>query len=189
MEKHYTFIEFNENTLLDFRKTLLSDAFRKILALIAAAAVIMYISIRKKSILLTSPTAFPLICLIMAVLCLFAAVQLSTMLKIMNLTLADILKTTKSDDFYTEEVKGGIIMQRKEICQSDVNASARALLDFAKEDPEDKRHMELVAQITGYLKDPDPMLQSKGVIYTELILDQLKKGNASILDSIYNYMP
>ena len=102
--------------------------------------------------------------------------QVSTLRKS---SLLPFIHTANEDDtFYSEELSGGFIIQTEPINLMEISNSKEMLAELSAncEAPN-----PLFPYLESCLNSSDEKLVNKGVIYIEIIRNQLEKGNADIL--------
>lgn len=192
MKKHYAFIPLRDKDLSSFRKALLSNLWFRPFSCVLAFAVLCIIGFIKRELLFDNSFA-----LIIFSLALVTVIYISIP-EIMNLHQAAQLKRSslipfihadgEDEDFYSEEIQGGFIIQTEPVNLVDITRSREILdalyseyMDKEKQSDDDPKTAGVFTYLSMCLQGSDEKLLNKAVIYTEILKTQLEKGNKDIL--------
>ncbi|MGN0341263.1 MAG: hypothetical protein ACI4DO_00555 [Roseburia sp.] len=181
MRKHYIFIPLKKSDISSFRRVLISSLWLRPFACLLAIIALCTMGYWKRQVLATDFRCLVLfalascIVLYLFIVEIFRLIQAGTLKKS---SLLPFIHTPKEDDsFYSEELPGGFIIQTEPVNYVDIAQCRDQLrtLSYCCDN-------ELLLQyLDRCINGKDQRLINKAVIYMEIILTQLEKGNKDIL--------
>lgn len=192
MKKHYAFVPLKENDLSLFRRALISSLWFRPVFGVFILLLLGWLGFSYTSVLKASP-----VCLIFYVLAaLFALYEtlgefhrLYFIARLKKSSLLPLIHSVKADaSFYNEEIPNGFIIQTEPIRFPDITWCRTELSLILEQFTES---LALHDYLMDCLGSDDASLINKAVIYTEIIKDQLARGNRAILatyDRLINYV-
>ena len=181
MRKHYIFISLKKNDISSFRKVLISSLWLRPFSCAIAIAALCIMGYVKRAVLATNPPCLLLFSMaVCAILILFSLemlrlIQAGTLKKS---SLLPFIHTPKEDAyFYSEELSGGFIIQTEPVNYADKSRCQEQLRELAATCD----NQALLQYLDRCINGTDQRLINKAVIYMEIIVTQLEKGNKDIL--------
>lgn len=192
MKKHYAFVPLKESDLKALRKSLIGSLWFRPVFCLLLLVFLAWLGYTRLEILTTNTFCF--IVYTLAVLFILSQAfcesrRLHIISRIKKSNLFPLIHSVKGDaSFYNEEIANGFIIQIEPVSNSDItkcNEELSLILEkFAESLP-------LCSYLQSCFGSNDKTLINKAVIYTEIIKDQLDKGNLAILathDKLVNYV-
>lgn len=192
MKKHYAFIPLRDNDLSSFRKALLSNLWFRPFFCVLTFAVLCIIGFLKRELLFHNSPALIIFSLALVTVIYIGIPEVLNLTQVAQLkrsTLLPFIHTDGEDeDFYSEELKGGFIIQTEPVNLVDISQSKETLSalyeEYASSKTQEKEACDnesVFSYLTACLQSKDEKLLNKAVIYTEILKTQLEKGNKDIL--------
>lgn len=181
MKKHYEFIKISEKDMPNIRYMLIGDLNLRIPFIICCIALLVFVGISSYTLLFDSlfRTIVFSVALEFMLICLFASIRrLYAILHMHKSNLVNYIKLgLKDEHFFSEEIPEGFIIQTTPVQREDIRLCKEILED---DDSVLKHNHALTDYLFSCLASANNALVNKGVIYTEIILDQLSIGNRDI---------
>lgn len=192
MKKHYAFVPLKESDLKAFRKSLISSFWFRPVFCFLLILFLAWLGYTRLDILLNN--SFCLVIYILAVIYIFFQAfsesrRLHIIHRIKKSNLLPLIHSVKGDAyFYNEEISNGFIIQIEPVNAADISRCKEELSLILEQFSES---LPLCNYIKNCFGSDNKTLINKAVIYTEILKDQLDKGNLAILathDKLVNYV-
>lgn len=181
MRKHYTFIPLKETDLNSFRKALISTLWFRPFACLIALVILAGMGYIKRDVITSKITVLMLFSLAIGLVVYYLiaeSVKLHHAGKIRKSSLLPFIHTRKEDVFfYSEETPNGFIIQTEPVNLVDISACKEEITLLAA----NCAASGLITYLDSCINSSDEKLINKAVIYTEIVKQQLEKGNKDIL--------
>lgn len=184
MKKHYEFVKLNEKDMRNLRCMLIGDIAVRIPFASLVLIILAYLGISHKEVLVDNVFSliFFLLELEIVVTSLIREIlHFGAIMKIHKSNLVHYIHTgLKDEHYFSEEIPDGFIVQVLPVKYEDIM--------YCRELLEDKvaqfcQNIKLFDYLFACLASNNRKLINKGVIYTEIVMEQLKMGNTDILSS------
>ncbi|MBR1391730.1 MAG: hypothetical protein IJ567_09885 [Lachnospiraceae bacterium] len=190
MRKHYIFIPLKEKDVSSFRKALISCLWLRPFSCMLAVGAVCVIGYLKRENLFGSSLRLSVFSVILGILFFLLFKEIYRIIiagTLKKSSLLPYIHTPKEDEsFYSEELSGGFIIQVEPINYSDISFCEKYIYQMSDE----CSNPLLVLNLHCWITSSNQRLRNKAVIYIEIIIAQLEKGNKDILatcDKLKNY--
>lgn len=191
MRKHYAFIPLSDQDICGLRKTLLKRQFPRPVFALFCLGILGYLGFFYRFLLEENSSCFIVFSFCCAVILYFFLMECQKLFLTATLRKRSLLPFIKvrglEHAFFIEEVTDGFIVQVAPLNENSRREGVQLLETLTLQIPEETRLLEYLREL---IASSDDRLRNKGIIYVEVILDQLKKGNRDILatyDRILHY--
>ncbi len=191
MKRHYSFIPIQDKDLCQFRKSAISGLLPRPAFAVTAIVILGLIAYPKQALLQSDKLSLIAFGAGLAVVLYFLIQdmqKLFTLFRLRKSSLIPYIRVRGMDsDFYIEEVENGFVVQTAPVDSEDILSNITLLIQMKTKYPE---FNELGDLLLASMTITDPKQLNKSVMYTEIIFDQLAKGNKDILatyDKLTNF--
>ena len=184
MKKHYEFVKLSEKDMHKLRGMLRGDAVLRIPFAFLIFGILVYMGSTHLYALTDSVPTLLIYLLSLEIVLSFAIreiVRIHSIHRLHKSTLVNYIHSGKADEsFYNEEIPDGFIIQILPVKYEDIQYCL-TLID--ERISKFKQALSLAEYLGSCLSSNDKQLVNKGVIYTEIVSEQLDMGNLAILSS------
>lgn len=191
MKKHYIFIPIKESDISEFKNAAIKSRLLRPLFVLLMMVILGLIGFANRTLISKQPDClivFSAAAAFFLFLFIHEAYRLFLLYRLHKSFLLPYIRVRGFEEsFYSEELPDGFIIQTMPVGITDIECCRAALMKLAADHPD---HTALTDYLNACLTGNDGFLTGKAVIYTEIIFEQLEKGNKDILatyDSLQNF--